>query len=120
MSLLEVVTTELALDREKAQAGLGALFTSIRLATDARTFETIKAKIPEIDGWVGRSYSGGGRTGEIMTLMGPQALTRTLTAAGFSADEIAGLGRVVGRSLKDILPAEAVTQLTGKLPLLGG
>lgn len=119
MDVLERVKNELGIDQGRAERTLGMIFTSIRLSIDQPSFEHIKRGVPHVESWMGKSLvGGGGRTGEMVGLVGPQALERNLSSAGFSAADVQRLAAIVGSVVRELLPKEAVDALAAKMPII--
>ena len=119
MDLLEQVAQDLG-SPEKAQAALGAVFTSVRMSMDAKSFGTLREKFPKVESWMGRALTGGGRTGEMLALVGPGALQRNLKAAGLTPEEMSKVGLMVGAVMKEMLPEPLYQQVETRVPLLKG
>ena len=120
MELVDEVAEALGCPPEKAQAALGAVFTSVRMSMDAKSFGDIREKYPKVESWMGRALTGGGRTGEMLALVGPGALQRNLKAAGLQPEEMTKLGLMMGGILKGMLKPELYTQVENRVPLLRG
>lgn len=120
MELVDEVAQGLGCPPEKAQAALGAIFTSVRMSMDAKTFGEVREKFPKVESWMGRALTGGGRTGEMLALVGPGALQRNLKAAGLEPHEMTKLGLMIGEILKGMLKPEMYTQVENRVPLLRG
>jgi len=105
---------------EKAQAALGAVLTSVRMSMDAGSFGGIREKYPKVESWMGRALTGGGRTGEMLALVGPGALKRNLKAAGLEEPEMIKLGAMMAGVLKEIIKPELYAQVETRVPLLKG
>ncbi len=118
MNLLDRVTTELGVDAKKAEIGLGTLLASVRLTVGPESFDAIKEHLPHAESFMGRALMGGGRTGEIVGLIGAEAVRRNLEAAGYTESEIPRLGALVGERLREVVPPDVVASLETKLPLL--
>lgn len=118
MDLLERVTTEIGGDSDKAKAGLGAVFTSIRMAIDVKTFGAIAAAMPEIGPWMHDAPIGGVGTGELLSLATPRTLKVKLVKVGFTEQQIATLLTLATRALRDTLPSDVADQVMKKVPLL--
>ncbi len=120
MDLLELVTTELGGDRDKARAGLGALFTSIRMAVDVRTFGTIVTAMPQIGSWMQEAPIGGLGTGELLSLATPRTLKLKLAKIGFTDDQIGTLVAHTATALRDALPPNLADEVAKKMPVREG
>ena len=118
MDLLVEVTTEIGVEQSVAESGLGTVFTTLRLSLDADSFDQIRAVDPRVDDWVGKTIIGGGRTGEMLALAGPQAFARNLGAAGFTPEKGEQLLDIVFEHLRVSLPEEVAAIVQAKRPVL--
>lgn len=117
MDLSQVVSTECSIDKEQAERGLGTLFTAIRMAINANEHQALKEAFPQIDEWLGHATMGGGRTGEMLALIGPEALEKNLRSAGFADAAIPQVGKIVGQALQQAVP-EVAAKVASRLPLI--
>jgi len=117
VDLAQVVSNECGIDTEQAQLGLGTIFAAIRMAVDANEHQTIKQAFPQVDEWLGQATIGGGRTGEMLALIGPEALENNLRRAGFDDTNISMIFTTVGLALTERVP-EIATKVARRLPLL--
>lgn len=120
MNLPRAVAKELGIDQAQAERGLSAVFLSIRMAVDPPTFGEVTKAFPNASVWLRDIELGGGRTGEILALAGPEALRRQLKAAGFTDKDIQQLGPMVNEALRSALSPAAYEQVVARVPLLKG
>jgi len=121
MDLVQRLTTDLGVDQRKAELILGMMFTAVRISVDSPTYEKIKQALPHVESWMGKSLvGGGGRTGEMLGLVGPEALQRNLNSTGLSDAQLRQAGSLVASALREALPGEALNTLATKVPLLKG
>ena len=118
MDLQSSVVAEFGVDEETASTALGALFTSIRMAMDNRTFGSVAVAFPSAAGWMRDAPVATGRTGEMLALATPKTLHRSLVALGFDDEEVDRLGALIGAELKEHLASDLYEPLAKKLPLL--
>lgn len=118
MDLKSSVVAEFGVDEITALKALGALFTSVRMAMDARTFGSIAAAFPHASAWMREAPVLTGRTGEMLALATPRTLHRSLVAIGFDDDQVDRLGALIGHALKENLDSDLYEPLAKKLPLL--
>lgn len=118
MDLVDRISGELGVDRGVAEQGVGALFAAVQLTVDANSFEKLKGRIPQLASWMERSQEGN-RTSELMALVGGDAILQNLRGLGYSADQITRLGHLVGEALKASAPADILSTLHDRAPLLG-
>ena len=116
MDLVKRVCTELGIEKAKAETGLAAVFTSVRTAVDSTAWQEIKKLLPEAQDLIAKTPIGGGRTGELLALVGPGAIDRSLSAASFEDSEATKLIALVGGILQDGLTAEVTNQISSRLP----
>ena len=117
MDLEQLICTECGVDRSQAAKGLGTLLTAVRLAINANEHAQIKKAFPQVDEWLGQAAVGGGRTGEMLALIGPETLEKRLRSAGFQENDIPKICSIVGRALSDSLP-EIAAKVSGRLPMI--
>src|SRR5690348_13244825 len=91
MDLLQQVATTLKIEEGKAEKGIGAILTALRMTSDKTTFEAVKAAAPNSERWMGRALMSGGRTAEMTAPTNPTTLGAALASAGFKKDEIGTL-----------------------------
>ncbi len=117
MDLTQRVSTECAIDHERALRGLGTLFTAVRMAINANEHKALKQAFPQVDEWLGHGMMGRGRTGEMLALVGPEALEKNLRRAGFDESNIPKIGKIVGQALNDAVP-DIGAKVASRLPLI--
>ena len=66
---------------------------------------------------MGHGMMGGGRTGEMLALVGSEALEKNLRRAGFDESNIPKIGKIVGQALDDAVP-EIGAKVASRLPLV--
>ncbi len=120
MDLPQRVADDLGIDRSVAQQGVSALFMSIRMAVDPKTFAQISTALPNLEDWMRGIQLAGGRTGEIIALGSPEALGRQLKLAGFNEQEAQRLGASVGKALGEVLPKKVFDTVAGRVKILKG
>jgi hypothetical protein len=59
-----------------------------------------------------------GRTGEMLAIVTPGAVQRTLRIAGFTDEQIPQLGAIVGMAVQPYLDTETYDRLAETLPIL--
>ncbi len=118
MDLRSSVIAEFGVDENTASRALGALFTSVRMAMDTRTYGSVAVAFPDASTWMRDAPVLTGRTGEMLALATPRNLHRSLVALGFDDEQVDGLGRLIGGELKEHLPPDTYDRLTTRLPLL--
>lgn len=106
------------MDEAQAVLGLGALFASIRMSVDVKTFGAIAAAIPDVGRWMHEAPIRGARTGELIGLARPATLERKLAAAGFTEEQIAALGMLAANALREMVSEEVREQVAQKIPIL--
>ena len=116
MDLVQLVCNELGIEKVKAQAGLAVVFTSVRTAMDSTAWQEIAKLVPEAQDMINGTQVGGGRTGELLALVGPGSINRNLSAASFDDSEAMKLIALVGGILQNGLTAAVATQLASRLP----
>lgn len=120
MDLPQRVTDTLGLARPQAERVLGPLFMSIRMAVDPALFSKVAAALPDVDQWLRGIQLGGGRTGEIVALAGPEALVQQLKLVGLNAEQAKLLGATVGQALGELLARDVAAKIVERVPLLKG
>ncbi len=117
MDLVAQVATRLGVAPEKAEKGIGAILTALRLGVDPETFAALRRALPDGDRLMGRSLMSGARTGEMAPLMGPAGLLAAL-AAGYQKGEIPRLGQLVLEHLRPTMGADKIEQFLAAAPAL--
>ena len=118
MDLIERVVTELGVSEDRAVQGVGGLFVAIRMAVDAKSFTKLTAAFPDAGRWMQHAPFKSGRTGEMLAIVTPGAVQRTMRIAGFTDEQIPHLGGIVGRAIQDHLDGETYGRLAETLPIL--
>ncbi|MCH8350822.1 MAG: hypothetical protein IIB29_11250 [Chloroflexi bacterium] len=118
MDLVGKVMTEMGVEHSIAESGLGTVFTNLRLSLNMDSFNEIRAVVPKVDDWVGNTIIGGGRTGEMLALVGPQAFARNLGGAGFTPEQGEQLLDIVFDELAVSLSEGVVAIVLAKRPVL--
>ena len=118
MDLLARVTSEFNVDEKTASKALGAIFTSVRMAMDTRTFGKVALTFPDAAAWMREAPVTGGRTGEMLALATPATLKRSLITLGFDESQVTKLGAMLGNTLREALPPEIHRRIAERLPLL--
>lgn len=120
VDLPQRVADDLSIARPQAERALSAIFMSVRMAVDPALFARITAALPDVETWLRGIQLGGGRTGEIVALAGPEALGRQLKLAGFNEHQAQRLGATVGKALGELLPTDVAATVRSQVPLLRG
>ncbi|HET7789525.1 MAG TPA: hypothetical protein VFK78_01910 [Gemmatimonadales bacterium] len=120
MDLLQQVATTLKIEEGKAEKGIGAILTALRMTSDKTTFEAVKAAAPNSERWMGRALMSGGRTAEMTAPTNPTTLGAALASAGFKKDEIGTLAGLVTAFLKPVIGDAALEKFVAQTPALRG
>ena len=120
MDLVQQIIANLEVEEGQAEKGVGAILMALRMSGDATAFEKAKEAIPNAESYMGRALMSGARTGEMVAMVGPAALTAGLAAAGFQKDDVPRLGRLVLEYLRPSLGNEAVEKFLKGAPALKG
>ena len=118
MELVQQVIANLEVDEGKAEKGVGAILTALRMSADKDTFERIKQAVPAAESYMGRALMSGARTGEMSAMVGPAGLMAGLAAAGWHKDDIPRLGRLVIEYLRPSVGTPAIDKFLEKAPAL--
>ena len=118
MDLLQQVIANLEVDEGKAEKGVGAILTALRMSSDKTVFEQVKQAVPGAERYMGRALMSGARTGEMAAVVGPAGLMAALAAAGWQKDDIARLGRIVIEHLRPTVGSPAIDAFLEKAPAL--
>ncbi|MFQ5704034.1 MAG: hypothetical protein ACE5HT_08435 [Gemmatimonadales bacterium] len=119
MDLVQHVANEFNVDAGQAERGLGWIFTSVRLAIEPEAYRPIKSAFPDSDAWMSRAMAGG-RTGEMLALMGAETLEQNLKSTGFSDAQIPALFTTVREALRQHVTQELLDQIADKVTVLQG
>lgn len=117
MSLVKEVAAELGITEDGATRALGCVFRAVRMTMKADTFNTVRAAFPEVEDWLRAAPVAGGRTAEMLAIVGPEALERSLAELGLTGDQAKKLYAVAGRAIAAELGA-AAEDVKQKLPML--
>ena len=120
MDLVQQVVANLEVETGQAEKGVGAILMAMRMAVDRATFEKVRAAIPNHESYMGRALMSGARTGEMLGVMGPSALLAGLAAAGFHAEDVPRLGRIVMEHLRPAVGTDVVERFLDGAPALKG
>ena len=120
MDLVAQVAASLGVAPEKAEKGIGAILTALRVWVDPETFAVVRRTLPNCDRLMGRSLMSGARTGEMAPLVGPPGLLAALAAAGYQKDDIPRLGRLVLEHLRPTVGTDKIEQVLAAAPALRG
>src|SRR5260370_3044893 len=71
MELLKQVVANLEIDESKAEKGIGAILTALRMSSGKETFEHVKAAVPNAESMMGHALMSGARTAELVAPVGP-------------------------------------------------
>jgi hypothetical protein len=118
VDLPQQVADELGIGRPVAAQALSALFMSVRMAVDPKTFAHVSTALPDLDDWLRGIQLAGGRTGEVIALAGPEALGRQLKLAGLNEQQAQRFGQSVGKALAELLPKDVFEKVVARVPLL--
>jgi len=118
MDLVEQIASSLAVEPRQAEKGLGAILISMRMSVDKATFEKIRAAVPAHESYMGHALMSAGRTGEMIGMAGPAALSAGLSAAGFRKEDVPRLGRIVMEHLRPTLGDDVIEKYLAGAPAL--
>jgi hypothetical protein len=100
MDLIERVCQSFAADRAKAEKGVGAVLSALRVSVDKEAYEKVRVAVPGADALIGKAMAPGGRTAEMAALVAPGTLLAALAAQGWKKDEVAPLTTLVVEHLR--------------------
>jgi hypothetical protein len=120
MDLVAQIVANLAVEAGAAEKGIGAILMAMRLVVDKSTFEKVRAAVPNLESYMGRALMSGARTGEMIGVAGPAALTAGLAAAGFRKEDVPQLGRIVLEHIRPTVGNEAIEKFLAGAPALKG
>lgn len=103
---------------DAALRALGTVFRAVRMTMNTQEFQVIQDALPEVETWLKAAPIGGGRTAEMLAIVGPEALATSLRELGLKDAQAEKLYRLVGSRLSDVAP-EAAARVSQKLPALG-
>ena len=118
MDLVEQIVANLAVEPGQAEKGIGAILISMRMSVDKPTFEKVRAAVPAHESYMGRALMSGARTGEMIGVAGPAALSAGLSAAGFRKEDVPRLGRIVMDHLRPSLGDDVIEKFLAGAPVL--
>ncbi|HEY6809167.1 MAG TPA: DUF2780 domain-containing protein [Gemmatimonadales bacterium] len=120
MELLQQVVANLEIDESKAEKGIGAILTALRMSSGKETFEHVKAAVPNAESMMGHALMSGARTAELAAPVGPAGLMAALAAAGVKKDDVPRLGRIVLEFLRPSVGSPVIDAFLEKAPGLKG
>lgn len=120
MDLIEQIVANLAVEPGQAEKGIGAILISMRMSVDKATFEKVRAAVPAHESYMGRALMSGARTGEMIGVAGPGALSAGLSAAGFRNEDVPRLGRIVLEHLRPTVGNDVIEKFLAGAPALKG
>jgi hypothetical protein len=103
MDLIEHACQSFGVDRAKAEKGVGAVLSALRLSLDKDGYEKMRAAVPGADALMGKAVAAGGRTAEMAALVAPSTLLAALAAQGWKKDEVAPLARLIVDQLRPLV-----------------
>lgn len=118
MDLVEQIVANLAVEPVQAEKGIGVILISIRMSVDKTTFEKVRAAVPAHESYMGHALMSAARTGEMIAVAGPAALSAGLTAAGFRREDVPRLGRIVLEHLRPSLGNDVIEKFLAGAPVL--
>src|SRR5258708_30218303 len=81
MELVEQVVGNLEIGESKAEKGIGAILTALRMSSGKETFEHVKAAVPNAERMMGHALMSGARTAELVAPVGPAGVVGGRAAA---------------------------------------
>ena len=117
MDLVEQVVANLEVEPGQAEKGIGAILISMRMSVDKATFEKVRAAVPAHESYMGHALMSA-RTGEMVGVAGPAALSAGLSAAGFRKEDVPRLGRIVLEHLRPALGNDVIEKFLAGAPAL--
>lgn len=88
-------------DRVKAEKGLGAVLSALRISLDKDGWEAVRRLVPGAEGYIGKSMMrDGGRTAEMASITSPANLQVTLAGQGWRRDEVPKLATLVAEDVR--------------------
>lgn len=118
MSLTDEVRQTLNLGETGAVRAVGAVFRAVRMSMHADQFNHVREAFPQVEEWLQAAPVAGGRTAEMLAIVGPEALGRSLRDLGLDETQATQLYQLVGRALAQAVP-EIAARVKKELPLLG-
>lgn len=108
MDIVERVSHTFATDRAKAERGVGAVLSALRLSIDKAAYDKVKAALPAADTLIGKALAPGGRTAEMAAVVAPSTLLAALAAQGWKKEDIAPLTRLVAEQLRALVGDDGI------------
>lgn len=100
-----------------ATRALGVVFRAVRMTMNAEQFQTIQEALPDVEVWLKAAPIGGGRTAEMLAIVGPEALGAGLKELGLRDGQVEQVCKLVGNRLAESVP-DVAAQIAKKLPAL--
>lgn len=105
VDLTQYITRELGVTEGQAKQGAGLFFFAVRMGISADQYTRLKDAFPGLADLVkGAMLVGGGRTGEMLSLIGPEALEQNLKGVGFNDEDIPKLGAIMSEAVVEAMP----------------
>lgn len=120
MDLVEQIVANLEVEPGQAEKGIGAILISMRMSVDKATFEKVRAAVPAHESYMGHALMSSARTGEMIGVAGPAALSAGLSAAGFRKEDVPRLGRIVLEHLRPAVGNDVIEKFLAGAPALKG
>lgn len=117
VDLFDQVKSGLGVSDTAARRALGTVFRAVRMTVNANEFNAVHEMLPQVDDWLRDAPVGGGRTAEMLAVVGPEGLEQSLTETGLAAQQIEKLYGIVGRKLAELEPALG-SKIAEQLPML--
>lgn len=118
MDLVDQIVANLDVEPDQAEKGIGAILISMRMSVDKATFERVRAAVPAHESYMGHALMSAARTGEMIGVAGPAALSAGLSAAGFREEDVPRLGRIVMEHLRPSLGNDVIEKFLAGAPVL--
>jgi uncharacterized protein DUF2267/uncharacterized protein VcgC/VcgE DUF2780 len=116
MDLVERVTQTFAVDRAKAEKGVGAVLSALRLSVDKESFEKVKAALPGVEALIGKAMAPGARTAEMAAVVAPSTLLAALASQGWKKEDVVPLARLVAEQVRPIVGDAGVERFYKSAP----
>ena len=117
MDLPGEVKQTLGIDDATAIRAVGTVFRAVRMTLNAQQFRAVYEAFPHLETWLKTVPIGGGRTAEMLAIVGPEALDGGLKELGLDDAQIHTLCRLVGRRIEGASP-DTAKRVAEKLPAL--
>lgn len=118
MSLIEQVQAELGIGADGAARAVGTVFRAVRMTMKDERFNAVRDAFPQVEEWLKAAPVAGGRTAEMLAIVGPEALERSLKDLGLDAAQATRLFALVGSALAAAVP-DVASDVKANLPMLG-